>query len=108
MGMKRGNLVKLKYDFDTSKCVQIKLDSKDKWIRITEREFRSYNGERRIVTWDKQNNPIYNKYEGPIYYFGTNIVAKHMFGPGVQYIHDIKPEFKRTLSESYRTFQIKN
>ena len=68
--MKRGNTVKLKYDFDTSKCVQVKLNSKDKWVRITEREFRSYNGERRIVTWDKQNNPIYTEYEGPIYYFG--------------------------------------
>jgi hypothetical protein len=48
MSEKRGGLEKLRYDFNTAKAVFIK--NKDgKFIRITERDFRSYNGERFIL-----------------------------------------------------------
>jgi hypothetical protein len=98
--MKRGNTVKLKYDFNTANCVEVQ--SKGRWTRVTERDFRSSNSPRRIVTWDKEDNPIYTEYNGPIYYHGTNIIATELYGSGIQYIHNIRPEFKPTFSESCR------
>jgi hypothetical protein len=101
MGEKRGNLEKLVYDFDTSKCVQGQYDTNGPWYQLTQREFRSFNGQRRIVTWNK-GTPIYIEYKGPIFYFGTNIKAKETYGIGIQYIHNEKPKPKHTLAESYR------
>lgn len=101
MAEKRGNLEKLTYDFDTAKCVQGQYKDDGPWYQLTQREFRSFNGKRRIVTWNK-GTPIYTDYNGPIFYFGTNIKAKEMYGIGVQYIHNEKPKFKQTLAESYK------
>jgi len=101
MGEKRGNLEKLTYDFDTAKCVEGQYRDNEPWYRLTQREFRSFNGKRRIVTWDK-GTPIYTDYNGPIFYFGTNIKAKEMYGIGVQYIHNEKPKFKPRYCETFR------
>ena len=47
MSEKRGLTGKLVYDFDTAKAVYVK--NKDgKFVRATERDFRSYYGERFI------------------------------------------------------------
>ena len=47
MSEKRGLTGKLHYDFNTAKAVYIK--NKDgKFVRVTERDFRSYNGDRWI------------------------------------------------------------
>lgn len=102
MGEKRGNLEKLTYDFDTSKCVQGQYKTDGPWYQLTQREFRSFNGQRRIVTWDKQKNPIYHEYNGPVFYFGTNVKVAETYGVGIQYLHNVKPEFKPTLAESYK------
>jgi len=101
MAEKRGNLEKLTYDFDTAKCVQGQYRDNEPWYQLTQREFRSFNGKRRIVTWNK-GTPIYTDYDGPIFYFGTNIKAKEMYGIGVQYIHNEKPKFKPRYCETFR------
>ena len=101
MAEKRGNLEKLTYDFDTAKCVQGQYKDDGPWYQLTQREFRSFNGKRRIVTWDK-GTPIYADYNGPIFYSGTNIKAKEMYGVGVQYVHNEKPKFKPRYCETFR------
>jgi hypothetical protein len=101
MAEKRGNLEKLTYDFDTAKCVEGQYRDNEPWYQLTQREFRSFNGKRRIVTWNK-GTPIYTDYDGPIFYFGTNIKAKEMYGIGVQYIHNEKPKFKPRYCETFR------
>jgi hypothetical protein len=63
MSEKKGNTVKLQYDFDTSKNLEIYLPNLNDWYRVTPGEFRSFNGKRRI----QQQN-----YNGPIYQYGTN------------------------------------
>ena len=68
MAEKRGNLEKLTYAFDTAKCVQGQYKDDGPWYQLTQREFRSFNGKRRIVTWNK-GTPIYADYNGPIFYF---------------------------------------
>lgn len=80
--MKRGETGKLKYDFDQSLHLEICIE--DKWYRSTAREFRSFDGLRRI------NN---DSYEGPVYYFKTNdkvmsLLSKEniVYSPSVDYI----------------------
>ena len=47
MSEKRGLTGKLLYDFNTAKAVYVK--NKDgRFVRVTERDFRSYNGDRWI------------------------------------------------------------
>ena len=47
MREKKGQLEKLKYNFNTAKAVYVKMNNK--MYRITERDFRSFNGERFIL-----------------------------------------------------------
>ena len=101
MAEKRGNLEKLTYDFDTAKCVQGQYKYDGPLYQLTQREFRSFNGKRRIVTWNK-GTPVYADYNGPIFYFGTNIKAKEIYGVGVQYAHNEKPKFKPRYCETFR------
>ena len=74
---------KLKYDFNTANAVFIK-KSDTRFFRVTERDFRSYCGERFIL-----ENGEYKKYEGPIYYWNTNKLCKEPVGVDkIQYAHD--------------------
>jgi hypothetical protein len=86
MSEKRGQLEKLKYNFNTAKAVYVKMNNK--MYRITERDFRSFNGERFIlerVDGELQHVP----YKGPIYYHNTNRKCKEPIGENkVQYAHD--------------------
>jgi hypothetical protein len=66
MSEKRGNIVKLEYDFDTARNLEVYMPNLSNWFRVTSREFRSFNGERRIQG---------KKYNGPVYLFGTNQTA---------------------------------
>jgi hypothetical protein len=86
MSEKRGQLEKLKYDFNTAKAVYVKMN--DKMYRITERDFRSFNGERFIL--EKINDEYQHvPYKGPIYYHNTNRKCKEPIGENkVQYAHD--------------------
>ena len=90
MSEKRGQTETLKYDFNTALCSEVQLKN-DKWYRVTCREFRSFNGPRRIVRWVK-NEPVYEQYEGPLYYWNTNIKVKEPNEFGTQYINNKKPE----------------
>jgi len=77
MSEKTGNLDKITYDFNTSGNLEINLPAIG-WRRVTPREFRSFDGHRRIT------EPVYVKkgivntpmktvdYYGPVYYWGTN------------------------------------
>ena len=71
MSEKRGNTVKLIYDFNEALCCEIEYKS-GKWIRTTVRDFRSFDGNRRILNVDDSTNPYYEDYLGPVYLFGTN------------------------------------
>ncbi len=67
--------VSLKYDFEPYKCCEVKMDGS--WYRVTARQFRSFDGERRISTdIDENNQLIYRSYEGPIYLFKTNVTVE--------------------------------
>ena len=69
MTEKKGFTGKLKYDFPTQKCLEVKL-SNGKWYRVTANDFRSFDTERRIGVGDDVT-----PYNDVIYYFGTNTKA---------------------------------
>jgi hypothetical protein len=85
MGEKRGNLVKLVYDFDTSNCCEIGRTTEEgiKWYRVTAKRFRSWDGPRRLTGPREQPKHgvegfqnieiITVEYNGPLYLFETNI-----------------------------------
>lgn len=81
---KTGNTAKLVYDFNTSGVCEVCI--KSNWYRTTAREFRSFDGDRRITEpiiqmGVKSNGPqtvmhTY-QYDGPVYLLHTNLqVAK--------------------------------
>ena len=63
---KTGNTEKIKYDFETAANLEVFMPNLNGWYRVTSREFRSFNGKRRI------NNVEYN---GDVYLYGTNKLA---------------------------------
>ena len=71
MSEKRGNTVKLVYDFNEARCCEIEYKP-GKWVRTTPREFRSFDGNRRILNVDDPDNVFYEAYHGPLYVFGSN------------------------------------
>ena len=82
MSEKRGQTEKLRYDFNTAKGVYVKINNK--MYRVTERDFRSYNGDRFILIEGE-----YQPYEGPIYYHNTNKICKEPIGENkIQYAHN--------------------
>ena len=80
MTEKRGDLVKLSYDFDTTALLEVKMNGN--WYRATSKRFRSFDGERKITAPVSQpghgiegfKNIEFNviEYEGPVFIFGTN------------------------------------
>ena len=75
MAEKRGQTVKLIYDFPTQLSTEIGYED-GFWARVTCNRFRSYNGLRRIYHLDKEGKGEYKDYEGPVYYFDSNVVLK--------------------------------
>lgn len=85
MGEKRGNLVKLVYDFDTSNVCEVGMTKEDgvKWYRVTAKRFRSWDGPRRLTGPIQQpghgieafRNVVMQTvdYDGPLYLYETNI-----------------------------------
>jgi hypothetical protein len=94
MTEKRGNLIKLKYDFNESLCCEV--FNNGGWARVTEREFRSWNGERRV-----QGNP----YFGPIYYYSTNEIAENPTKPGLIFKTEADPR-QKFQPRSYHSYQL--
>jgi len=60
---KTGNIEKLTYDFNTASNLEVYMPNLEGWYRTTSREFRSFNGKRRING---------ESYKGHIYHYGTN------------------------------------
>ena len=90
MAEKTGNLIKLTYDFNSGLCCEVSFDGKQ-WARVTAREFRSFNGKRRILNVTNPNEPYYEEYDGPIYYYGTNRISKLPKKTGMVFINDKDP-----------------
>tara|TARA_B100000963_G_scaffold211010_1_gene183860 strand:+ start:13067 stop:13360 length:294 start_codon:yes stop_codon:yes gene_type:complete len=80
---KRGNTVKLDYDFNTAGVLEVNI--KDDWYRVTSKDFRSFDGPRRItepINQPGQGIKSYNdikyktyEYSGPVYMHGTNYLV---------------------------------
>jgi len=75
MAEKTGHTIKLIYDFPTQKATEVFEDGIG-WVRVTCNRFRSFNGPRRILNWDNDNNPDHKDYNGPVYMFETNHIYK--------------------------------
>ena len=60
---KTGNTEKIKYDFNTAGNLELFMPNLDGWYRVTSREFRAFNGKRRI-------NGV--EYLGNVYLYNTN------------------------------------
>lgn len=102
---KRGNTEKIRYDFDTTKCCEIKHDN-GKWYRSTPNEFRSWKGERRIVRWNK-DEMIIEEYNGPVYYMGSNKIDKSDPKDGYAFLSDIDPRLQYSKQRATEHFTIK-
>ena len=91
MSEKKGYTGKMKYDFDTSKCCEVEYKP-GKWGRVTSREFRSFNGNRRILNVLDPEKLFYEPYYGPIYFYGTNTkVPGGQLCKGYNYLNGVDP-----------------
>jgi hypothetical protein len=82
---KTGNTAKLHYDFNTAGVCEVCI--KGNWYRTTAREFRSFDGDRRITEpvkqpgiGDKFEDMVFHTYEynGPVYVVQTNLEVIRM------------------------------
>jgi hypothetical protein len=90
----------LKYDFEPYKCCEIKTDGS--WFRVTARQFRSFDGERRISTSiDENNQLIYRDYNGPIYLFKTNIIVESKGSNNFVYTSEGDPRDKMPVRNGF-------
>ena len=81
---KRGNTVKLEHDFNTAGVLEVCI--KNNWYRVTSRDFRSFDGPRRITEPINQPGQGIKSYQdikfktyeylGPVYMHGSNISVK--------------------------------
>jgi hypothetical protein len=102
---KRGNTEKIRYDFDTTKCCEIKIKT-GLWCRSTPNEFRSWKGERRIVRWNK-DEMIIEEYNGPVYYMGSNKIDKSDPKDGYAFLNNIDPHLQYSKQRATEHFTIK-
>lgn len=85
MGEKTGFTEKMVYDFDTAGVLEVFIPKLNDWCRVTSREFRSFDGRRRITKPIKPQGrgEIYNvpmvteEYTGPVFMWGTNMAAPY-------------------------------
>ena len=90
MGEKRGNTNKMRYDFNSARCLEVELNNT--FYRVTPNEFRSFGGNRRILNVDDTTNVFYEDYEGPVYYLGSNkVVPQNLLEPRVMFLGDHDP-----------------
>ena len=82
MGEKRGFTGKLEYDFDVSVLLEVQ-GKNGVWVRVTARDFRSWNGPRRITKnyMDESTKTSVagtpEEYWGPLYAYGTNTQVEY-------------------------------
>lgn len=90
MAEKTGNLIKLTYEFNSGWCCEVSFDG-ERWARVTAREFRSFNGKRRILNIENPNKSYYEEYNGPIYYYGTNRINQSPGEVGMVFFNNQDP-----------------
>jgi len=80
--MKRGEIEKLKFPFNTAGALEIYMPELGNWYRVTAKDFRSFNGQRRITepTHTEHGNSdiptVTNEYFGPVFQYGTNKIIE--------------------------------
>ena len=88
--MKRGETGELVYNFDAALVCEVGLNGE--WYRVTPRQFRSWDGPRRINEED---------YNGPLYYFKTNIptdfkgTEKIVYATNVKYTPSLQRKWEK-------------
>jgi len=86
--MKRGELEKLVFPFNTAGSLEIFMPGVDVWYRVTAKDFRSFDGKRRItepleIELGNVDVPMTTyEYEGPVYVYGTNDEVLDCTGEG--------------------------
>lgn len=90
MGEKRGGLEKLRYDFPTEGVLEVYNSNKDTWYRSTSREFRSYDGRRRIT------RPVQQPSQGPDAFQDIEFITEEYFGPYYMYATNIEVPYQGT------------
>lgn len=108
MAEKTGNTAKLIYDFNTSGVCEVQI--KGNWYRTTAREFRSFDGNRRITQPVKQpglgdsfNDVKYctYNYNGPVYILQSNVEVIRMDSETITTNANI-PVVQKSLANSSR------
>ena len=100
MAEKRGHTEKLTYDFNTAGVLEIFLRN-EKWYRVTSKDFRSFDGRRRITEPTiteryNPNTPMHTyEYEGPVFLWGTNKQVKYN-GTGELINSTVREKFNKT------------
>jgi len=78
MAEKRGETEKLINDFNTAGVLEVYMPNLEGWYRVTAKDFRSFDGKRRITEPIKveKGNPWVDlrtyDYNGPVFLWGTN------------------------------------
>jgi len=86
--MKRGEIEKLVFPFNTSGVLEVYMPVLGNWYRVTAKDFRSFDGKRRITepTKVERYNPDTpmktEEYNGPVYVYGTNDEVLDCTGEG--------------------------
>lgn len=86
--MKRGEIEKLIFPFNTAGSLEIFIPGVDTWYRVTAKDFRSFDGERRItepteIELGNVDVPMTTyEYKGPVYVYGTNDQVLDCTGEG--------------------------
>lgn len=81
MAEKRGETVKLEFPFNTAGLLEIFNNKLNGWYRVTAKDFRSFDGKRRIseptkVILGNVKVPMKTyEYNGPVYVWGTNNIV---------------------------------
>lgn len=84
MAEKRGETEKLQYDFDTAGLLEVYMPNLKGWYRVTSKEFRSFNGLRRIsrptevILGKVDVGTVTEDYYGPVFLYGTNQITDYI------------------------------
>lgn len=77
-GLETQNLIN---EFNTAGCLEVFIPEKNDWYRVTSKDFRAFNGPRRITEPTETKRGTTNvemttyEYYGPVYQWGTNTVV---------------------------------
>jgi hypothetical protein len=88
MAEKRGETEKLVNNYNTAGVLEVYIPKLKDWYRVTAKDFRSFDGSRRITdpTVTEKGNPWVElktyEYTGPVYVWGTNKVVTNITNSG--------------------------